>query len=100
MESGSAGEHELVSKEDVAAELGSEWCFIQVEGEERTYADVNLGYSLVLDEWRDHFFFRTEEYLHSLISLLNELVSRHSLRPIQLSCNLIDFLFSTSPVLR
>lgn len=29
---------------------------------------------VVKDEWRDHFFLPTEEYLHSLISLLNELV--------------------------
>ncbi|GAA5982910.1 hypothetical protein JCM11641_002624 [Rhodosporidiobolus odoratus] len=35
-------------------------------------ADVaeSLG---IKDEWRDHFFLSTEEYLHSLISLVNEL---------------------------
>ncbi|GAA5871720.1 hypothetical protein JCM8547_008123 [Rhodosporidiobolus lusitaniae] len=27
----------------------------------------------IKDEWRDHFFLTTEEYLHSLISLVNEL---------------------------
>ncbi|GAA6039157.1 hypothetical protein JCM8097_000439 [Rhodosporidiobolus ruineniae] len=27
----------------------------------------------IKDEWRDHFFLSTEEYLHSLISLVNEL---------------------------
>lgn len=29
---------------------------------------------VVKAEWSDHFFLSTEEYLHSLISLLNELV--------------------------
>lgn len=29
----------------------------------------------VQEEWKDHFFLSTEEYLHSLISLVNELVS-------------------------
>lgn len=28
----------------------------------------------VQEEWKDHFFLSTEEYLHSLISLVNELV--------------------------
>lgn len=29
----------------------------------------------VQEAWKDHFFLSTEEYLHSLISLVNELVS-------------------------
>lgn len=33
------------------------------------------------EEWRDHFFLSTEDYLHSLISLVNELVSNSS-RPL------------------
>lgn len=28
----------------------------------------------VQQDWQDHFFLSTEEYLHSLISLVNELV--------------------------
>ncbi|GAA5958853.1 hypothetical protein JCM21900_002256 [Sporobolomyces salmonicolor] len=40
---------DVATKEDVAGQLG------------------------ILEEWRDHFFLSTEEYLHSLISLVNEL---------------------------
>lgn len=35
----------------------------------------------VEESWQDHFFLSTEEYLHSLISLVNELVRSVLLLP-------------------
>lgn len=68
---------EVAGKAEVEEKLGSELLLVVEDGAKTRWAEcelTSLQTTTVSDAWRDHFFLPTEEYLHSLISLLNELV--------------------------